>query len=89
MRIERKGTQWHFNGNMVNKRLIKSILDEFFQKETQAEIFAAIERDGYAECDIIAWHGEPTGALKLANKKIALLEKKVAQLTIENLYKNI
>ena len=52
MRIERKGTLILFNGNTVSKRLFKSILDEFFHKEVQAEIFAAIERDGYAECEI-------------------------------------
>ena len=86
MRIERKGTLILFNGNMVSKRLFKSILDEFFHKEVQAKIFAAIERDGYAECEITAWHGEPTGALKRANKKIALLENEIGRLTIQNLY---
>lgn len=86
MRIERKGTLILFNGNTVSKRLLKSILDEFFIKEVQAEIFAAIERDGYAECGITMWHGEPTAALKCANKKIALLENEIGRLTIQNLY---
>ena len=89
MRIEIDGAQIRFNGNAISKRLFKSVLDEFFAKETQAEIFAAIERDGYAECEIIAWHGEPLPALKRANKKIALLEKQVAKLTIQNLYEQL
>lgn len=89
MKIERKGRRWQFNGTAISERLFKCILDEFFAKETQAEIFAAIERDGYAECEIIAWHGEPLPALKRANKKIALLEKQVAKLTIQNLYEQL
>lgn len=89
MQIERKGRRWHFNGTAISERLLKCILDEFFCKETRTEIFAAIERDGFAQCEIIAWHGEPLPALKHANKKIALLEKEFAQLTLQNLYKQL
>ena len=89
MKIEMKGANWQFNGTAISEPALKSVLDEFFVKEIQAEIFAAIERNGFAQCEIIAWHGEPLPALKRANKKIALLEKEFAQLKLQNLYEQL
>lgn len=86
MRIEKRGNCRLFNGMTVSARLLRSILNEFFDKEVRAEISAAIERDGFAECEINANHGELPVLLKLANKKIALLENEIGRLTAQNLY---
>lgn len=91
MTLEKKGASYRFNGQVVSKRLLRSICEEFFVKAIGAEIIAATERDGYAEVKVMPEHvaRDCEQELQLANKKIAALENFIAKRQLELIYSDL
>lgn len=77
---------YYANKQPINRETLEAIGKEFFTAENWSRITEMLMTDGYADCTITSWDKPQEDILATAQKKIAALEKRVAQLTIENIY---
>lgn len=92
MRIERvniNGKSYYFvDGARINGGALKVVMCGLFGKDVTAKIYRDVISGGSTIVEHYIGDGNEAliAQLELANKKIATLEKQVAQLTIQNLY---
>ena len=95
MKIERvhiNGKGLYFvDGARINSDTLAVVMCGLFGEDVAAKIFRDVLGGGSTFVERYLGDGNETliSQLEVANKKIAALEKQVAQLTIQNLYKNI
>ena len=95
MKIERvyiNGKSLYFvDGTRINSDTLGVVMCGLFGKDVAAKIFRDVLGGGSTFVERYLGDGNEAliEQLEVANKKIAALENKVAQLTIQNLYKNI
>ena len=83
-----KGTkrQLFLNGTPISRKNFEIICKEFFSTESWLQLLTELEQCGRVHLAFVFTKCPRSGELERANKKIAALEKKVAQLTIQNIY---
>ena len=82
MRLVRNGVRYNVNGHPISREVLEIIGQEIFPAETWAAVKRSLKVNGYANCNLNPWGTlEPDVA-----RKIAALEQRVAQLTLENIY---
>lgn len=95
MKIERvtiNGKSFYFvDGARINSDTLAVVMCGLFGKDVTAKIYRDVISGGSTFVERYLGDGNEAliNQLEVANKKIAALEKQVAQLTIQNLYKNI
>lgn len=95
MKIERvniNGKSYYFvDGAKINGGTLEVVMCGLFGKDVTSKIYRDVISGGSTIVERYIGDGNEAliAQLEIANKKIAALEDKVAQLTIQNLYKNI
>ena len=90
MTVELKGKgakrQLFMNDAPISRKNLDIIGKEFFTPESWSQLLTELEQCGRVHLAFVFTKCPQAGELERANKKIAALEKKVAQLTIQNVY---
>ena len=86
------GKSYYFvDGVKINSVALEVVMCGLFGEDVTAKVYRDVISDGSTIVE--RYTGDDNAALvdklELANKKIAALEDKVAQLTIQNLYKQL
>lgn len=90
-RVYINGKSFYFvDGQRINSAALLTIIKGVYGKEACCKIYRTIFANGFAIIEkCVGDNNEQLiDQLELANKKIALLEKRVAELTIKNIYRN-
>lgn len=94
MRIERahiNGKSFYFvDGQRINSNALLTIIRGVYGQEACCKIYRTIITDGFAIIEKCVGNMDEQliDQLERANRKIAALEKRVAVLTLANLYRN-
>ena len=92
MKIERvriNGKSFYFaDGTRINSDTLATVIKGLYGKEVCSEMYRGLINDGFVIVEKYIGSGDEQliAQLECADKKIAALEKKVAQLTLENIY---
>lgn len=95
MKIERvhiNGKSYYFvDGAKINGDALRIVMCGLFGEDVTSKIYRDVISGGSTIVERYTGDGNEAliAQLELANKKIALLEKQVAQLTLQNLYKQL
>ena len=84
MKLEKAGKQILLNGTKVSRRTLEQIGRNYFTAESWERLLRDLDRFGRVHAAIVFTNDEQL--LERANKKIALLEKSLAKVMIQNLY---
>ena len=90
MKLERltigKKSWYTLNGKPIAQDTLWALGEEFFTKDKWQQIAESLRVNGCAETTLTPWQESADQEIALANKKIAALEKRVAKLTLDNIY---
>ena len=88
MKLERTGARYRVNGLNISLDTLSAICREFYGENGWKKIQGILGSDGFLNIDNAPRQivKNAFDELNIANKKIAALEKRVTELTIQNIY---